>query len=83
VKRHIGLIGPKDVSRLVARLGRGQYGIFVTTSYYTPQAQEEVLLDSYPVRLFSGIHLVRFLRELKLVEGAQIKQQWLDSVRSE
>jgi hypothetical protein len=83
VKRHVGSIGPKDVSRLVARLSRGQYGIFVTTSYYTKQAQEEVLLDSYPVRLFSGIHLVQFLRELKLVEGRQIKQQWLDSLQAQ
>ena len=31
-----------DVSRLVARLQRGEYGIFVTTSYYTKAAQEEV-----------------------------------------
>jgi len=82
VKRHIGSIGAKDVSRLVARLSRGQYGIFVTTSFYTAQAQMEVLLDSYPIRLFSGIHLVRFLRELKLVEGTQIKHQWLDSLRN-
>src|SRR3954451_3208753 len=83
VKRHVGGIGPKDVSRLVARLARGQYGIFVTTSYYTKQAQEEVLLDSYPVRLLSGIHLVSFLRELKLVEGTQIKAEWLESVRAQ
>lgn len=83
VKRHVGSIGAKDVSRLVARLSRGQFGIFVTTSYYTRQAQEEVLLDSYPVRLFSGADLVRFLRELKLVEGKRIKPQWLNSVRSE
>ena len=83
VKRHVGSIGPKDVSRLVARLSRGQYGIFVTTSYYTKQAQEEVLLDSYPVRLFSGINLVQFLRELKLIEGTQIKPQWLASLQAE
>jgi hypothetical protein len=82
VKRHVGSIGAKDVSRLVARLSRGQYGIFVTTSYYSKQAQEEVLLDSYPVRLLSGAHIVSFLRELKLVEGMKIKRQWLESIQS-
>ena len=51
-------VGPKDVSRLVARLARGQYGIFVTTSYYTKQTQEEVLEDRYPTTLVAGADLV-------------------------
>src|SRR5690606_28344857 len=38
-------VQPKHVSRLVARLNRGQFGIFVTTSYYTRQTQREVLED--------------------------------------
>ena len=52
-------VGPKDVSRLVARLSRGQYWIFVTTSYFTKQAQEEVLEDRYPTSLLAGADLVR------------------------
>ena len=47
-------VGPKDVSRLVARLSRGQSVIFVTTSYFTKQAQEEVLEDRYPTSLVAG-----------------------------
>lgn len=70
-------VGVGEVSRLVARLGRGEYGIFVTTSYYTRQAQEEVFEDAYPVKLFAGIGLVLFLRELKLVRNGQIKEEWL------
>ena len=73
-------VGVGEVSRLVARLRRGEYGIFVTTSYYTKQAQEEVLADAYPVKLFAGIDLVRFLKELKLVVGDQIRQEWLTAV---
>lgn len=76
-------VGPDEVSRLVARLRRGEYGIFVTTSYYSPQAQEEVLEDAYPVKLFSGADLVRFLRELKLICGTQINQDWIDTVTTE
>lgn len=73
-------VGVGDVSRLVARLKRGEYGIFVTTSHYTLQAQAEVLEDAYPIRLFSGIDLVLFLRELKLIGGGKIRQEWLDAV---
>jgi HJR/Mrr/RecB family endonuclease len=73
-------VGPEKVSRLVARLDRGQYGIFVTTSYYTKQAQEEVLEDGYPVKLYNGIDIVNFLRELRLIDGGQIKKDWLQTI---
>ena len=73
-------VGVGEVSRLVARLKRGEYGIFVTTSYYTRQAQEEVLEDAYPVKLFAGVDLVRFLRELKLVSDEQLNQEWLSAI---
>lgn len=70
-------IGPGMISRLVARLARGQYGLFVTISYYTKQAQEEVLEDGYPVRLYNGLDIINFLRELKLIEDGKIKESWL------
>ncbi|MDC0218609.1 restriction endonuclease [Verrucomicrobia bacterium] len=74
-------VGPKDVSRLVARLQRGEYGIFVTTSYFTDQTQKEVLQDQYPVRLFSGMDIVNFLKELRLItHGDTIKPEWLKGV---
>jgi hypothetical protein len=76
-------VGPKDVSRLVARLSRGQYGIFVTTSYFTKQAQEEVLEDRYPTSLVAGADLVRIMRELRIARGAEISPAWLRSVESE
>ena len=65
VKRHKSGIGPKDVSRLVARLGRGEYGLFFTTSYFTSDAQKEVILDNYPVRLISGADLYDYFYEAK------------------
>ncbi|MBK8503432.1 MAG: restriction endonuclease [Saprospiraceae bacterium] len=70
----------KHVSRLVARLNRGQFGIFVTTSYYTRQTQREVLEDGYPLRLFSGNDLVNILQELRLVENGAIKEDWLHAI---
>jgi restriction endonuclease Mrr len=80
VKRWKQGVGVGEVSRLVARLQRGEYGIFVTTSYYTRQAQEEVLEDAYPVKLLAGIDLIRFFRELKLVSGDRLREEWLSTI---
>jgi Restriction endonuclease AspBHI N-terminal/Restriction endonuclease len=76
-------VRPKDVSRLVARLGRGQYGLFVTTSYFTKQTQEEVLQDAYPTSLIAGGDLVRMLRELRIARRGAISKAWLKAVESE
>lgn len=76
-------VGAKDVSRLVARLTRGQYGIFVTTSYFSKQAQEEVLEDRYPTSLVAGADLVRIMRELRIARGPEISPAWLRSVETE
>jgi hypothetical protein len=73
-------IEPKHISRLVARLNRGQFGIFVTLSYYTAQAQKEIIEDNYPIRLYSGKDIVNILHELRLVDNGFIKQSWLDSI---
>jgi hypothetical protein len=53
----VALVAPDKVSRLVARLGRGQYGLFFTTSCFSIRAQKEVIVDRYPVRLFSGLNI--------------------------
>lgn len=76
-------VGPKEVSRLVARLKRGEYGIFVTTSYYTLDSQKEVCEDQYPVRLFSGIDIINFLKVLgKIKDGSKIDPEWLGNIPS-
>jgi Restriction endonuclease len=80
VKRWQQGVGVGEVSRLVARLRRGEYGVFVTTSYYTRQAQEEVLEDAYPVKLFAGIDIVRLLRELNLLAHERLREEWLAAV---
>jgi hypothetical protein len=74
-------VGPGDVSRLVARLGRGEYGMFMTTSYYTRAAQREVLEDAYPVALFAGVDLIRIMKEVGLIQRDHIDQAWLGSLQ--
>jgi restriction endonuclease Mrr len=73
-------VDPKHVSRLVARLDRGQYGIFVTTSYFTVQAQKEVLSSNYPVKLLSGIDLIDFMKEQKIISNGILDNGWIKSV---
>ena len=73
-------VNPKDISRLVARLNRGQYGIFITTSYYTSNAQREVLEDGYPIKLFSGGDLIEIIKELRLIQNGQLDKTWISSV---
>jgi hypothetical protein len=73
-------VGAKDVSRLVARLARGQYGLFVTTSYFSTQAQAEVIADRYPTALFAGADVVRLLKELGAAKSGALSEKWLRAV---
>ena len=76
-------INPVLVSRLVARLERGQYGIFVTTSYFSQQAQEEVYEMKYPVKLIHGKQLMDiFKRSSFWIEDA-IDEAWLSRFESD
>ncbi|MBW0145772.1 restriction endonuclease [Sphingomicrobium clamense] len=81
-KRHASAITPDQVSRLVARLGRGQYGLYFTTSWFSEQTQREIESDRYPVRLFSGSDIVDFLREGGCLSNARIRKDWLDAALS-
>ena len=73
-------VTPKDVSRLVARLQRGEYGIFLTTSYYTRSTQEEVFKDGYPVRLFSGGDIINLLKSLGKISNGFLNKEWLERI---
>ena len=73
-KRYKTAITPDQVSRLVARLGRGQYGLYFTTSWYSEQTQKEIEADRYPVRLFSGQDIVNILRAGNCVSGGAYSQ---------
>jgi hypothetical protein len=76
-KRYSSAITPDQVSRLVARLGRGQYGLYFTTSWYSKQTQREIQADRYPVRLFAGQDIIDILRAGDCVSGGKIRTEWL------
>ncbi len=75
-KRCKRAITPDQISRLVARLGRGQYGLYFTTAWYSPQTQNEIQADRYPVRLFCGQDIVNILRAGNCVSGDRIRSEW-------
>ena len=75
-KRYKTAITPNQISRLVARLGRGQYGLYFTTSWYSEQTQREIEADRYPVRLFCGQDIVNILRAGGCVSGKHIRGEW-------
>lgn len=79
VKRHRSPINPNHVSRLVARLDRGQYGIYVTTSSFTKQAQEEVYEMRYPVSLVHSRKLISMVKRTRYWSEKGIDRNWLDS----
>lgn len=82
-KRYKTAITPDQVSRLVARLGRGQFGLYFTTSWYSEQTQKEIEADRYPVRLFSGQDIVNILRAGGCVLGDQIRGDWKSAALAE
>lgn len=82
-KRYKTAITPDQVSRLVARLGRGQYGLYFTTSWYSEQTQREIEADRYPVRLFCGQDIVNILRAGDCVSGGRIRTAWKQLVLAE
>jgi hypothetical protein len=46
-----------DLARTVARLDRGWVGAFVTTGFFSDQAQREVVSDRFPLLMLSGRHV--------------------------
>jgi len=42
------------IARTVARLKRGWFGVYVTTSYFSNNVQMEILDDQYPIMLIGG-----------------------------
>ena len=81
VKRYASsnYINPVQLSRLAARLDRGEYGIYVTTSFFSKQAQEEVHELRYPLKLIHGKQLMKIIKRSKYWINEAIDEAWLNS----
>ncbi|MDB8562385.1 restriction endonuclease [Turicibacter sanguinis] len=69
-------VGPKDVSRLVARLRYRQFGILVTTSCISLQTYQEIIEDELPIIVISAIDIANILKRNKLGRPKDLKY-WL------
>ena len=69
-------VGAKEVSRLISRLKRNEFGVLVTTSHITPQIYEEVREDQHPVIFITGADIVAILRQLGLRTETDLAE-WL------
>ncbi|GAA4616584.1 restriction endonuclease [Actinoallomurus liliacearum] len=56
-------VGVREVSRLISRLRHRNFGVFVTTSYFAQQVQEEVRDDGHPIALVCGRDITDVLRQ--------------------
>lgn len=70
------------LARLVARLRRGWFGVFVTTSYFSRNVQREVLADRYPLMLVHGARVANEVRQ-HLIASRTTLDQFLRSVDAE
>lgn len=70
----------KDVARTVARLKRGWFGVFVTTSYFTEPVQREVIEDEYPILLISGLTVAQTVYQMMEENGYDDLEVYLDAL---
>jgi hypothetical protein len=76
-------ISAQELARVVARLRRGWIGAYVTTSFFTEQAQRELVIDEYPVVLIPGLRVAQAVEELRDIMGFNRVEEllhWLDGV---
>lgn len=71
--------GIKETSRLISRLRYRQFGIFVTTSYVSNQAYEEIRADGHPVIIMcaNDIGLILETHGYRTVENIK---EWLSNL---
>ena len=62
------------IARTVARLKRGWFGVYVTTSYFSRNVQLEILDDQYPIMLICGRKLAETTEKICYKKGMTLEQ---------
>ena len=62
------------IARTVARLKRGWFGVYVTTSYFSANVQLEVLDDQYPIMLVCGKKLAETVSKILYKKGISLNE---------
>lgn len=66
--------GGVHIARTVARLKRGWFGVYVTTSYFSKNVQLEVLDDQYPIMLICGRKLAETVEKILFKKGITLPE---------
>lgn len=74
-------VGVKPMMRLLSRLKHRDMGVFVTTSFFERQVQQELIEDKHPVILVSGGDIARLLISREIDGGALVR--WLERFTSD
>jgi Restriction endonuclease len=69
-----------DIARTVARLRRGWIGVYITTSYFSERAQQEVIEDQYPILLVHGRRLAEEVIRLVSDSGFATVGEYLEKL---
>lgn len=72
-------VGVKPMSRLISRLKHRDLGVFITTSFFDSQVQQELIDDNHPVLLLSGGDVARLLAAKGMAKGSLTN--WIASIR--
>ncbi len=75
--------GGNHIARTVAKLKRGWLGVYVTTSYFSPNVQIEILEDKYPLLLINGKKIAEVVNEIVFDQGYENVAEYLKKVDSE
>ena len=75
--------GGTHIARLVAKLKRGWLGVYVTTSFFSPNVQQEILEDKYPLLLINGKKLAEEINEIVHDDGYKNLNEFLVKTDSE
>lgn len=62
------------IARTVARLKRGWFGVYVTTSYFSKSVQLEVADDQYPIMLICGKKVVETVEKILFKNGMTLDE---------
>ncbi|WP_301276548.1 restriction endonuclease [Dechloromonas sp.] len=73
-------IGVKPMSRLISRIKHRDIGVFVTTSCFNKQVQQELIEDNHPIILVSGGDIARVLVANELNVPTKM-DAWLESIK--
>jgi hypothetical protein len=69
-------VGIRETSRLISRLKHRQFGIFVTTSYVSQQAYQEIREDNHPVIIVAAVDVARILINAGIRSESEVAE-WL------